>query len=1097
MRGSLLSSDALRQAHHPETNQRAGSVQRQLARYHVQLTSEAGPAWTARAVFDRVVAPFCAMFGCEVVPAGGDATACHGLLLQDGSTLGAASAFAWGTLPDATWRATVRGGIGMNVRWCFAFAGPTLRIYDAWRTHSRRFVEFDLARVADDSFTFAVASALFRSATALDEAVALSDRHRAQVRDSLQHGVHDALRHLTSAFASAARGRRRAATSGCQLLDESLVVIYRILFLLFAEARGLVPSWHPVFRESYTIEALRRPAETLPRPRGLWETLQAIARLAHHGCHAGTLRVAPFNGRLFSPAHAPLADTVPLDDAIVRNALLALTTRPGKNGRERIAYGDLGVEQLGGVYERLLDFDVDVSAGRLPALVASGRRKATGSFYTPRSLTEYLVRRTLTPLIERATPDEILSLRVLDPAMGSGAFLVAACRFLAAAYESALIEEGGVSSGDLSDADRATFRRAVAQRCLFGVDLNPMAVQLARLSLWLATLSGDRPLTFFDHHLRTGNSLVGASMIDVRGRLPGRAAVASPLPLFEDQPIQAQVRDLVRTRAFLRDAQEDTLEQVRRKETVCEALQADDAPLAAWKAIADLWCAGWFDPRARRFTRATYEALIDRANGRQVLSDAVAEDVLRHGREVASAERFFHWQLEFPEVFHADNGEPLDRPGFDAVIGNPPWEMLRGDSGDQAARGRGARAGSALTRFARESGIYPTQGSGHANAYQLFVERSLALLRRGGRLGLVLPSGFASDHGCAALRRHVFLSTVVDSFVVVENREALFQIHRGLKFVLMTATKRDGGTEATAAIPVRSGVRSASEFDRLPDSGTDHRAVPAPMALIRQLSGDQLAIPELGTPLDARIASHIAFSFPAAGDDAGWGLRFGRELNATDDRAFFSPAREGLPVIEGKHVRPFAVDVAAARHHVAVRDAARILPGRPFEQPRLAYRDVASSTNRLTLIAAVLPAGTVTTHTLFCLKTALDDEAQQFLAGMFNSFVANYMVRLRVTTHVTVAIVDRLPLPKPPRQSGDFKLVVECARTLMEDPGHEEAYMRLQGAVARLYELDARSFAHVVQSFPLIDENLRAKSLAGFDEKLRKLASDVRRQLPL
>src|SRR6185436_6824706 len=161
------------------------------------------------------------------------------------------------------------------------------------------------------------------------------------------------------------------------------------------------------------------------QPAGVWETLQAIARLAHRGCRAGTLRVPPFNGRLFSPAHAPLADCLPLDDGAVRQALLALTTRPSPTGRVPIAYADLGVEQLGGVYERILDFEPAAPDGdiRRLTLVRAERRKTSGSYYTPRTLTELLVRRTLTPLVKDASPDDILSLRVLDPAMGSGAFL--------------------------------------------------------------------------------------------------------------------------------------------------------------------------------------------------------------------------------------------------------------------------------------------------------------------------------------------------------------------------------------------------------------------------------------------------------------------------------------------------------------------------------------------------------------------------------------------------------------------------------------------------------------------------------------------------
>src|SRR4029453_7059553 len=169
---------------------------------------------------------------------------------------------------------------------------------------------------------------------------------RAVVRSSLQAGVEAALAHLVQAFSTVAARRQRDQSI---VLNDALIVIYRILFLLFAEARGLVPRWHPVHRHGYTIEALRQPIETLPRPRGLWDALQSIARLAHRGCRIGALQVTAFNGRLFSPAECPLPDSVRLDDGAVRQALLALTTRPSPSGRERIAYGDLGVEQLGGV----------------------------------------------------------------------------------------------------------------------------------------------------------------------------------------------------------------------------------------------------------------------------------------------------------------------------------------------------------------------------------------------------------------------------------------------------------------------------------------------------------------------------------------------------------------------------------------------------------------------------------------------------------------------------------------------------------------------------------------------------------------------------
>ena len=264
-----------------------------------------------------------------------------------------------------------------------------------------------------------------------------------------------------------------------------------------------MPVWHPVLRELQPSKRCGRwPSATASKARACGHPA-GIARLAHAGCRAGNLRVTPFNGRLFAPARTPLAERRDLDDDAARRAVLALSTRPSPDraGREPIAYRDLGVEQLGAVYETLLDYKPRIqhvsgrSGGRVSVALepGSGVRKATGTFYTPQPIAEYLVRRTLGPLVRDAAPDRILHLRVVDPAMGSGAFLVAACRYLADAYEAALIGGGGCHASDIGEPERAAIRRTIAERCLYGVDLNPMAVQLARLSLWLAT-AADRPL---------------------------------------------------------------------------------------------------------------------------------------------------------------------------------------------------------------------------------------------------------------------------------------------------------------------------------------------------------------------------------------------------------------------------------------------------------------------------------------------------------------------------------------------------------------------------------------------------------------------------
>ena len=349
-----------------------------VAGWHRRVRLSMGPACGARLVFDQLAAPLLQELGYAVTlsPAPPGALL-RGVLRARGREVASLLVTPWGLDPAGAWREAVRHGIAHGLRWCLCVTGPDLRVVDAERTYSRRFAQFDLDLTVDTDAGFAALWGLLRADAfryapcLLERAIALSEQHRASVRSSLQSGVEDALVHLVRAFAGTRAGGRRNHT----LFDESLIVIYRVLFLLFAEARGLVPRWHPVYRDGYTIESLRPLVEGRDEPAGLWESLQAINRLAHRGCRAGTLQVPPFNGRLFSPAHAPLAESVTLDGVAVRQALLALTTRPVGSGRERIAYGDLGVEQLGGVYERVLDFDAVVDrepSGCVPP--GAGRR---------------------------------------------------------------------------------------------------------------------------------------------------------------------------------------------------------------------------------------------------------------------------------------------------------------------------------------------------------------------------------------------------------------------------------------------------------------------------------------------------------------------------------------------------------------------------------------------------------------------------------------------------------------------------------------------------------------------------------------------------
>ncbi len=1072
--------------------------------------SALGPASSIRTMFDLGAAPVLEVLGFE---------ASHPRARRSGRSLTAdllaadvrlpLLVAAWGESLDRAWSDIAGEGLHLDASWVLSFNGRQIRLSDGRRTHARRHLAFEFEPCLDQPATFAVLWGLLRAqafsgrgdggdprGTAPDsliDRVTRDSAHQAvQVCGFLREGVIEALTHLLRGMA---RPTGAGATDGARqrhlawTYEQAITVVYRMLFLLFAEARGLVPVWHPHYREGYTVSALCAVAERPGRAHGIWEALQAISRLAHAGCDAGSLHVTPFNGRLFAPARAPLAESRRVDDEVVRHAILALATQPGRGGRRRVAFRDLDVEQLGSVYESVLEYEpaVEPRPGtgilrrREPGAWTVGlrgqgdRRKASGTFYTPRAITDFLVRHTLAPLVRDRPPDDILCLRVLDPAMGSGAFLVAACRYLAGAYEAALIAAGACHAPDIDAADRAGFRRLVAQRCLFGVDLNPMAVQVGRLSLWLTSLAADKPLTFLDHHLVAGNSLVGASIDDLArpaGRTrPGPAARAS-LPLFAADGLGPSISAVLPIRDQL-TAPDETVAVVREKERLLAGLSGPASALARWSAAADVWCARWFWDAADVAAPSARE-VSDLAAGlvgaHASLPPHLSGPRIDHARRVARDHRFFHWTMEFPEVFFAAGGVPRADAGFDAVIGNPPWDMIRGDAPDGPHRDARRQEAHRMIRFVRESGIYTASRDGHANQYQLFVERGLRLLRAGGRLGLVVPWGLASDRGCAGLRRLLFERCRTDAVVSFENTGGIFPIHRGIRFMLITAAS--GGS--TTEVPCLLGATDPAVLESLPDAADSSQGRAFPLRLrtdlLRRLSGPDLAIPHLRSAADLAILERMVDAHPALSSERGWGARFGRELNATDDRRLFREVGR-IPVLEGKHVDPFVAHIDQAVRFVSDRAnlptaALRAAAGRP----RLAYRDVASATNRLTLIAAVIPAGTVTVHTLFCLKTLLDRDEQAFLCGIFNSYVANYLVRLRVTTHVGTGIVEALPVPRPPRGSAACLAIADLSRRL-DGTGEADpsTYGELQGAVARLYGLTGEEFDHVLATFPLAD----------------------------
>jgi hypothetical protein len=248
---------------------------------------------------------------------------------------------------------------------------------------------------------------------------------------------------------------------------------------------------------------------------------------------------------------------------------------------------------------------------------------------------------------------------------------------------------------------------------------------------------------------------------------------------------------------------------------------------------------------------------------------------------------------------------------------------------------------------------------------------------------------------------------------------------------------------------------------------------------LRRLSGEDLSIPWLRTQTDLALSERAAALFPPLGAADGWSVRFGRELNATEDRRLLHGPGNGLPVVGGRQIRPFTVDLESSRWTIRRRDALIRLRDARHTRPRLAYRDVAGAANQLTLIAAILPADCICTHTVFSLRTPLTDDDQQFLCALFNSFVLNYLVRLRVATHVTTAMLEGLPVPTRLAASGVAGEIAALARAV-STRSDSRAGARLQAHAAALYQLTTEEFDYVLSTFPLVPRRQRDDACNAF-----------------
>ena len=582
------------------------------------------------------------------------------------------------------------------------------------------------------------------------------------ISDSLKRQVYEALRYVAQGFLDYPTNKLTVndPASLKALYDNSLILLYRLLFILYAEARNLLPlNESDVYAENYSLRAMARAvARDLNAGRML---RSASTRLYHQlkelfgfiNIGDPPLKISTFNGGLFDPQRHPFLEQYELGDARLQSAIDMLA----RVNRQFIDYRDLSVRNLGTIYEGLLEYHletIDATNGwTLDLLNDKGERKVTGSFYTPDYIVKYIVAATVGPLLQaavetasgdKAKVDAVLALKVLDPSMGSGHFLVEATEYIARF----LVEQNVQPDGLTGEAELAYWKRRVVQSCVYGVDLNPLAVELAKLSLWLSTVAKDRPLSFLDHHLRTGNALFGVRFADLAVARNGNghgSTRKTPKPrkpeppkeqlsLFDDDLFRQNMTTAVDLMWLVEDSPAQTVAQVKEQEHLYDTMRS--GLIGKYGKLANLLTSRYF---GTPIDANLLKPLTDYATGRTTIAPAQFKEWVDSATAMAVLREFFHWELEFPEVFFDKQGQPKDaQAGFDAVVGNPPWIRQEMFSRDKAA-------------LERLYSVY----HGVADLSSYFVELGNAYLKTQGRFGFIVPNKFLRANYGEALRRYL------------------------------------------------------------------------------------------------------------------------------------------------------------------------------------------------------------------------------------------------------------------------------------------------------------------------------------------------------
>ena len=805
------------------------------------------------------------------------------------------------------------------------------------------------------------------------------EEHGTRARDGLREGVENAICQLGTGFLQghgsgndALRAALQDGTLTTQAFYQELMrTVYRLIFLTVLESRNILHEYDKTLKEQamlyhrgYSISRLimrmlREEADS--RHDDLWQAQLIVFRsLAKDGGEPAL--ALPALGGLYDTHQCQLLDACRLPNRAFLAALRSLCWTNTEGKRTQVDYAHLGAEELGSVYESLLELTPCISTEQQSFYFVGGSsdpektskkrkgnaRKLTGSYYTPTCLVEQVLKTSLDPLLEDCCKNpvyaqqKLLALRVIDPACGSGHFLLGAARRIAERLADAR------TPGQMGGATPDVFHRAmheVIRHCIYGVDINPMAVELVRMNLWLEGYEPGKPLSFLDDHLRCGDSLLGLLSVEtfMQFPIPGKAFETAP---GDDKAICKQLKSENRQSARNYSKSTHTLAEAADLKKL-ESAYSENSPsevrqyAGQWQEViqqrnasnqavaADIWLGAFLVPKNSSNNVPTTATL---NNFRSDPSIADGDSAIQAARHACRSANAFHWFLEFPEVMN--NG------GFDCVLGNPPWEKVKiqekewfantcpkiAECSNTNTRRRMIEALSKgelpamnpeaqIALFSRfqsslraaavssvffhvtgeQGGRFALTGKGDVNMFALFTETAYRLRKDSGRIGIIVPTGIVTDKSTHDFFNYLVSNKLLCSVYDFENKELFPNVHKSYKFSIISIAN--------------------SPTIELACYMTHPRQLEEKERLITMQGEDFVRFnPNTGTcPLfrcsaDAELTTKIYRSVPILCNEKtgenSWDVSFNRLLDMSNDSDLFYETREEgmLPLYEGKMI---------------------------------------------------------------------------------------------------------------------------------------------------------------------------------------------------